>query len=184
MPRFSSEHMCEIITGARLSTLAFDLTDRKRGPVVSRTSGWKLENFVNISNKLTLVFQSQELYLWDKTLKINFPGHKLIFTTQNQNSGLFQGWEQNFKFRAFSRFPGSVGTLSLALSHWYSPCLRAPTWCVKQGSKGLTVLRMLAATHIYCLQEFGDLRTWINDASFPKRKCHHPLLLIPKIISF
>ena len=53
---------------------------------------WKLGKFVyfaNISNKLTLVFQWQELYLWEKTHKINFPGHKLIFTTQEQNSGLF-----------------------------------------------------------------------------------------------
>ena len=50
--------------------------DWKWGPIVSRTSGWKLGNFVNfvnISNKLTLVFQSQELYLRDKTHKINFP---------------------------------------------------------------------------------------------------------------
>ena len=36
--------------------------DWKKGPIVSRTSGWKLGNFlnfVNISNKLTLVCQSQ-----------------------------------------------------------------------------------------------------------------------------
>ena len=50
-----------------------------------------------------------------QTRKINFPGHKLIFTTQDQNSGLFHGREKNFKFRAFSRFPGSVGTLQNAL---------------------------------------------------------------------
>ena len=81
---------------------------------------WKLDksvNFANISNKLTLVFQSQELHLWDKTRKINFPGHKLIFTAQDQNSGLFHGREQNFKFRAFSRFPGFVGTLDITRCH-------------------------------------------------------------------
>ena len=60
-----------------------------------------------------LVFQSKELHLWDKTRKINCPGLELIFTTQDQNSGLFHGREQNFEFRAFSHFPGSVGTLAM-----------------------------------------------------------------------
>ena len=92
---------------------AFALTDRKRGPIVSCTSGQKpgkFVHFVKTNNKQTLLFQSHVLYLRHNIQEIHFPDRKLIFTTQYQNSGLFHGREQSFQIQGlfpFSRVCGN-----------------------------------------------------------------------------
>ena len=104
-------------------SLCFDW--KETGTHCIGTSGWQLGKFVDFvktNNKQIHVFQSHNLYLWDKIRKIDFPGHKLIFMTQYQNSRFFHGREQNFKFGGFFRFPGSVGTLDIS-------CIRVNLAC-------------------------------------------------------